>query len=110
MSSTTAATAAVLALLLGADPAPAAVPGAAWAALVGFGVFSAFAVVAFLGGARRIGAARAALVSTFEPVYTIVLATLLLGETLGPIQVLGGTLVVVGVVLAESGRTDRATV
>lgn len=110
MSSTTAVTAALLALLLGADPAPAAVPGTAWAALVGFGVFSAFAVVAFLGGTRRVGAARAALLSTFEPVYTVAIATLLLGETLGPIQVLGGSLVVVGVVLAESGRTDRATV
>ena len=86
------------------DPAPGAVPGEAWIALIGFGVFSAFAVAAFLGGSRRVGAARAALVSTIEPVYTIVMATILLGESLDPIQVLGGGLVVVGVLLTLGGK------
>ncbi|MET0773053.1 MAG: DMT family transporter [Candidatus Limnocylindrales bacterium] len=108
MSSVTALTAGVLVVLVGGDPAPAAVPGEAWLALIGFGVFSAFAVAAFLGGSRRIGAARAALVSTFEPVYTIVMATVLLGESLGPVQVLGGGLVVLGVLLAESGGRERS--
>ncbi|MFN8519500.1 MAG: DMT family transporter [Chloroflexota bacterium] len=107
MSTTTALTAAVLVVLLGGDPAPAAVPSQAWLALVTFGTFSALAVVAFLRGTRRIGAARAALVSTVEPVYTIVLATIVLGESLAPIQVLGGVLVVVGVLLAESGGGRR---
>lgn len=107
MSTTTALTAAVLALLMGGDPSPTVVPGPAWPALVGFGLFSGIAVVTFLAGTRRIGAARAALVSTVEPVYTIVLATLLLDETLDPVQVLGGTLVVCGVLLAESGRPRR---
>lgn len=110
MSTTTAVTAAVLAVLVGGDPTPGAVPGPAWPALFGFGLFSGIAVVAFLAGTRRIGAARAALVSTVEPVYTIVLATLLLGESLDPIQVVGGALVVCGVLLAESGRpNDPAT-
>jgi drug/metabolite transporter (DMT)-like permease len=108
MSSITALTAAVLAVLVGGDPGPSAVPGDAWIALIGFGLFSAFAVAAFLGGSRRIGAARAALVSTIEPVYTIVMATILLGERLDPIQVLGGGLVVVGVILAESGGAERS--
>lgn len=108
ISTTTVATGALLTLLLGGDPSPAAVPGEAWPAIVGFGVFSGVAVVAFLVGTRRIGAARAALVSTIEPVYTIVLATLLLGETLGPVQVVGGALVVIGVLLAETGGTGRA--
>jgi drug/metabolite transporter (DMT)-like permease len=107
MSSVTACTAAILVLVLGGDPAPAAVPGDAWLALIGFGVFSAFAVAAFLAGSRRIGAARAALLSTIEPVYTIVMATLLLGERLDPLQVLGGGLVVVGVLIAESGGSER---
>jgi drug/metabolite transporter (DMT)-like permease len=108
MSTVTALTAATLVVLLGGDPAPSAVPGDAWIALIGFGVFSAFAVVAFLGGSRRIGAARAALVSTVEPVFTIVMATLLLGERLTELQVLGGALVVVGVLLAESGGSERS--
>lgn len=107
MSTTTALIGAFVVVLLGGDPSPAAVPGSAWLALLGFGAFSAIAIVAFLAGTRRIGAAQAALISTFEPVYTIGLATLLLGETLGPIQVLGGILVVTGVLLAESGRPGR---
>jgi drug/metabolite transporter (DMT)-like permease len=107
MSSVTTLTAAMLVVLVGGDPAPAAVPGDAWVALIGFGVFSAFAVVAFLAGSRRIGAARAALVSTVEPVYTIVMATVLLGEHLDPLQVVGGGLVVLGVLLAEAGGTER---
>ncbi|MEZ4595884.1 MAG: DMT family transporter [Chloroflexota bacterium] len=107
MTTATALTAAILSALLADDLAPAAVPAAAWPALVGFGAFSAAAVVAFLAGTHRIGAARAALVSTIEPVYTIVVATLLLHETLDPVQVAGGTLVVIGVLLAESGRTGR---
>jgi drug/metabolite transporter (DMT)-like permease len=107
MTTATALMAAVLSLALGDDLGPASVPEAAWPALAGFGAFSAFAVVCFLGGTQRIGAARAALVSTIEPVYTIVLATLLLGERLSPIQIAGGALVVFGVLLAESGRADR---
>ena len=109
MSSVTAVSAACLVVILGGDAAPTAVPGEAWLALIGFGVFSAFAVAAFLGGSRRIGAARAAIVSTFEPVYTIAMATVLLGERLDPIQVVGGGLVVLGVLLAESGGPQRPT-
>jgi drug/metabolite transporter (DMT)-like permease len=107
MAAVTAGTAGLLAVLVADDLAPAAVPSAAWPAIVGFGAFSAIAAVTFLGGTRRVGAARAALLSTIEPVYTIVLATLLLGETLLPIQVAGGALVVIGVLLAESGRPAR---
>jgi hypothetical protein len=44
-------------------------------------------------------------------VYTIVLAAILLGETLSPIQVLGALLVIAGVILAETrprGMAERA--
>jgi drug/metabolite transporter (DMT)-like permease len=87
---------------------PAQIPGEAWLPLVGVGILAtAVAVQAFYAGARRIGAAQAALVSTVEPIYTISLATVLLGETLGPIQVLGGALVIIGVVIAQSGELGR---
>ena len=106
MISATAAGCGVLLLLTGGSVLPAAVPGSAWPALVAFGTFSAVAIQAFYGGVRRIGGARASLLSTVEPVYTIAIATLLLGEMLTPIQLLGGTLVIVGVILAETG-SDR---
>lgn len=93
----------------GRSIAPASMPSAAWPGIVGVAVFStALAVQAFYAGSRRIGAARAALVSTVEPVYTIVLATLIFGETLTTVQILGGVLVIGGVLLAESGSGQMA--
>ena len=85
---------------------PAAIPSAAWLPLVGVGIVStAIALQTFYAGARRISAAQASLVSTVEPVYTIVLAALLLGERLTPIQLVGGVLVITGVVVAQSRQS-----
>jgi drug/metabolite transporter (DMT)-like permease len=55
---------------------------------------------------KRVGGARASLISTIEPVYTVTLAVILFGEHLAPVQILGGALVVFAVVLAETGRPD----
>ena len=68
-------------------------------------VISTFvAIQTFSAGSRRIGAAQASLISTVEPVWTISLAALLLGERLGPIQLVGGALVIGGVILAQLRR------
>ncbi len=97
---------AVLAVVSGEPVTPDRVPSGAWFGLVGLGVVSmALSMQSFYAGARRIGAARASLVSTIEPVYTIVLATLLFGEALTPVQLLGGALVIGAVLLAETGRS-----
>ncbi len=85
---------------------PADIPQAAWLPLFGVGIVStAIALQAFYAGARRIGAAQAALVSTVEPVYTIVLAAWLLGDRLTPLQIVGGGLVITGVVVAQSRQS-----
>lgn len=82
---------------------PWQVPSQAWVGLVGIAVLSTFvAIEGFYAGTARIGAANAALVSTVEPVYTITLATLLFGEHLGPIQLVGGALVIGGVIVAQT--------
>ena len=95
----------VLALVTARPALPAQIPAEAWLPLVGVGVVStAIALQAFYAGARRIGAAQASLVSTVEPVYTIALAALLLGERLTLVQLLGGMLVIIGVVIAQTGR------
>jgi drug/metabolite transporter (DMT)-like permease len=60
------------------------------------------AIQSFYAGAQRVGAAQAALISTIEPLYTIGLATVLFGETLGPVQVVGGMLIIIGVVVAQT--------
>ncbi len=59
------------------------------------------AVVLYLGGIRRLGPARAALASTTEPVFTIILAWVFLGERLTALQMAGAALVVAGILLAE---------
>ncbi len=91
--------------LIGGRPVlPADIPPAAWGGLIGVGVVSTFiAIQTFYAGAQRIGAAQAALISTVEPFYTIVLAALLFGIALAPVQLLGGVLIVAGVVIAQTG-------
>jgi drug/metabolite transporter (DMT)-like permease len=82
---------------------PGQVPVEAWPGMLGVGVVStAVAVQTFYAGARRIGAAQASLVSTIEPVWTISLAALLLGQSLTPMQLVGAVLVIVGVVIAQT--------
>jgi drug/metabolite transporter (DMT)-like permease len=84
---------------------PAQIPEAAWFGIVGIGLVSTFiAVQGFYAGAHRIGAARASLVSTVEPIWTVGLAGLLLGESLGPVQLLGGALIIGGVVISQTGE------
>jgi drug/metabolite transporter (DMT)-like permease len=61
------------------------------------------AVVLYLGGMRGLGASQAAIVSTFEPLFTIVLAWLVLDQRLSAGQWAGALLVLSGVVLAEWG-------
>ncbi len=84
---------------------PGQIPSDAWIPLIGVGIVStAIALQAFYAGTRRIGAAQASLVSTVEPIYTIILASLLFGELLTPIQLVGGALIIVGVLIAQSGQ------
>lgn len=108
MTTATATLFAVLVLLTGGSISPLDVPAGAWPAVLGFGLIAtAFAIQAFYAGVKRVGGARASLISTVEPVYTVVLAMILFGERLTPLQWLGGALVIGAVLLAETGRGDR---
>ncbi len=93
----------LLGLALGRPPIAVPIPAAAWPPLVAIGAVSTFlAIQAFTAGSARIGAAQAALLSTVEPIWTIALAGLLLGESLAPIQVVGGALILGGVLLSQA--------
>jgi drug/metabolite transporter (DMT)-like permease len=103
MMTATAAVFVILAAVTGRPVNPLDVPVAAWPGLLGVGFASTFlAIQTFYAGARRIGAAQAALVSTVEPVFIISLAAVLYGERLTPIQLAGAALIIVGVVVAQS--------
>ena len=94
---------------------PRTVPTDAWPLLVAIGFVASFlAIVTFYAGARRIGAAQAALVATVEPVYIVVVAALLLDQLLTPPQLVGAALILVGVLIAQtaprpSGAPEPAT-
>jgi drug/metabolite transporter (DMT)-like permease len=60
-------------------------------------------VITFLAGLRRIGPTNASLLSTLEPVVTVLLATVLFQEMLPPATLFGGLLILAAVlVLARS--------
>jgi drug/metabolite transporter (DMT)-like permease len=65
-----------------------------WAAVAAIAIVSTvIAIIAFFAGLKRVGPAVASIVSTLEPVVTVALAWIVLGETLSPIQLVGGALV-----------------
>jgi drug/metabolite transporter (DMT)-like permease len=83
---------------------PALIPPEAWPGLIGVGVgATAIAIQTFYAGARRVGAAQASLISTAEPIWTIALASILFGIALTPVQLVGGALILIGVVIAQTG-------
>jgi drug/metabolite transporter (DMT)-like permease len=109
MTTATAMVFTILALATGSSLWPSDVPAEAWLPLLGLGVIAtAVAIQTFYAGVKRVGGARASLISTVEPVYTIVLAMILFGESLEPVQVVGGVLVLAAVILAETGRPASA--
>lgn len=59
-------------------------------------------IVTFMLGMKSVGASTASIVSTLEPVVTVALAVALFGEGLGPLQLLGGVLVLAAVVALQS--------
>lgn len=92
-------------LLAGEALAPAGWPARLWVILGLIVLLPTYAaVMLFLRGVRELGASRAALVSTMEPVFTVALAVLLLGERLTLAQSIGAALVVGGIALAERPR------
>jgi drug/metabolite transporter (DMT)-like permease len=55
----------------------------------------------YITGIRRLGAPRAAILSTFEPVVGVALAAALLGEQPGPLQLVGGALIVAAAIALQ---------
>lgn len=62
------------------------------------------AVLFFLKGVQKIGASRATLISTAEPVFCLLMAFFILKETLTPIELIGSGLVFTSMLLAVYSR------
>lgn len=91
-----------IALVTGSALAPSGWEWPVWALLAAIVLLPTFAaILLYLRALSRIGTAQASLLSTFEPLFTIVLAALILGDRLSLVQALGAALVLMGVVIAE---------
>jgi drug/metabolite transporter (DMT)-like permease len=82
--------------------------GRGWAVITAMVVITTLLpVMAFLSGLRRIGPTNAAMLSTLEPVVTVLLASWWLHETLTPVTLLGGGLILTAVLLSTHGELRR---
>lgn len=77
-------------------------PAKAWALIAVMALLcTVISVLTFFAGLERIGASHAAIISTLEPVVTILLATVFLKERLSPHQLLGAGAIIAGIVLLQ---------
>lgn len=91
----------------GGDLDPGAVTGQGWLWLTSLAVISTVGAIAlFFAGLRRVGPTAAAILSTLEPVVTVLVAGAVFGESLGPVQMVGGALVLLAALVVRVPR-DR---
>lgn len=83
-------------------------PFQGWLALLGTASLGTIVgILGFFAGLNKIGAANASIISTAEPVLTILLSVLVLGEQLTFLQGLGGLLVVASILLLQLCTEDK---
>jgi drug/metabolite transporter (DMT)-like permease len=100
----------VYAALTAISGAPFPQTGAGWGAVAGIVVFATvIPVVTFLAGLKRIGPTNASMLSTLEPVVTVILAAILFGETLQSGMLIGGGLILISVVILARSEVVHAT-
>ncbi len=106
---TSAGTASGVLMLLNGPQLPATHTG--WMAILAIVIIATVLPVAtFLAGLERIGATNAAMVSTLEPVVTVILGIVWLDEILRPITLLGGGLILIAVLLLTQSELRRKAV
>src|SRR3954463_14681675 len=74
--------------------------GFMWTAVLA-SVSTVMPIVLFMAGLARVGPSTASIASTIEPPFTVTLAWIVFGETLGALQLAGGALVLSAVVLLQ---------
>jgi drug/metabolite transporter (DMT)-like permease len=95
-----------LRLMQGQPPAFVPTEPPLWVNLLGLVVISTTLANLFLNaGIQKLGAPRAAILGTIEPVLTVLWAVLLLGESMTPLRWLGGALIIASVILLQIRRS-----
>lgn len=83
------------------DPGSVSAEGYGW--LAGIAVVSTVGAIGlFFAGLKRVGPTAASILSTLEPVVTVILAFVVFSESLGPMQLAGGVLVLLGVLAVRT--------
>jgi drug/metabolite transporter (DMT)-like permease len=84
---------------------PGELTAAGWGWLACLAVVSTVVAISFFfAGLRRVGPTTASILATVEPLVTVLLAFLVFGETLGPVQIVGGVLVLAAVLVLQARR------
>jgi drug/metabolite transporter (DMT)-like permease len=85
---------------------PASIPG--WLGIAGIVLIATvIPVTTFLAGLERIGPTNAAMLSTLEPIVTVLLAAWIFDERLKLMVLLGGGLILVAVILLTHGELEK---
>lgn len=58
-------------------------------------------------GIREVGASTAGILSTLEPITSVICGILVLGETISPMKIIGCVLILTGVILTQKSQTDE---
>jgi drug/metabolite transporter (DMT)-like permease len=75
-----------------------------WMAIIAIALISTvLAFITFFAGLKRIGPTKASTLSTFEPIVAVILAAIVLGESISPVELLGGVLILAAVVVLTRG-------
>ena len=79
-----------------------------WFAIIAIALVSTVvSFMTFFAGLKRIGPTTASTLSTFEPIVAVALAAVVLGETITPVQALGGALILAAVVILSRNELRR---
>ncbi|MBC7540500.1 MAG: EamA family transporter [Bacteriovorax sp.] len=69
---------------------------------------SLMAMTLFLAGLQKITSSEASILSTTEPIFGVIIATTLLGENIQPIQVIGGVLILIGMIIIATKKNPNS--
>ena len=75
-----------------------------WVCIGGVALAVTLGIITFFTGLQRVGPANGATLSTAEPVTTVLLTGLILDETINPVRLLGGALIITAVIILARGE------
>jgi drug/metabolite transporter (DMT)-like permease len=77
-----------------------------WTSVIAIALISTvLAIITFFAGLERVGPINASTLSTVEPAVTVVLAAMVLGETISLFRIIGGMMIILAVVILARSET-----